>query len=211
MDRSKLKLTLILLMITVPIGLSTLVYYFRPDADYGSTSEGKLLIPVIDITALKLVDADGKPAYQGFDEITATVSPDKYKARPWQLLYFGSSNCDAVCQQRLYFLRQLHVLLSGDAKRVQRVYVLTGTGEEQVDAATSSYLKEQQADMRILHGSADILGKVLPRTSNRDPLAAHYIYVMDPVGNIMLYFTPENDADAILKDLKKLLGSSSIG
>ncbi len=211
MDRNKLKLSLMLLLVTVPIGLSTLVYHFYAgNSGFGTTSKGTLVQPVIDITELKLLDIEDKPAYLGFEELTAGVSPDKYKPRPWQLLYFGSESCDAECQQRLYFLRQLHVRLGSDAKRVQRAYIVTSAGSG-VDAATSAWLTEQQADMRVLHGEAVIVAKVLQRTSAADPLAAHYIYLMDPVGNIMLYFSPDNDAEAILKDLKKLLDSSSIG
>ncbi|MES2604536.1 MAG: hypothetical protein V4603_06330 [Pseudomonadota bacterium] len=212
MNTNKLKLSLILLMITVPISLATMVYHFSgTDADFGSTSRGTLVLPVIDITELKLLDAEGKPAYLSFEELTANVSPDDYDPRPWQLLYLGSENCDAVCQERLYFVRQLHIRLSGEAKRVQRAYVVVGG--EAVDAATLAYLQQEQADMRILHVDPATLAAALQRSVEPgvDPAASHYIYVMDPVGNIMLYFTPVNDAEAILKDVDKLLDQSSLG
>ena len=212
MDRNKLKLTLILLLVTVPISLATWVYYanFNSNA-FGTTSKGTLVLPVIDISELQLKDVDDKPAYLSFEEMTATVTPKQYKPRPWQLLYIGSENCDATCRQRLYFLRQLHVRLGGEAGRVQRVYVLTGDGDEQVDAATRDYLQDQQADMRILRGKLEKVANALRRSPETDPIDGHYIYLMDPVGNIMLYFTPALDAEAILKDLKKLLDASSIG
>jgi cytochrome oxidase Cu insertion factor (SCO1/SenC/PrrC family) len=212
MDRSKLKLSLILLMVTVPISLATLVYHFSFNTgSLGTTSRGTLVVPVIDITELQLQDADDQPAYLGFEELTAGVTPKQYKPRPWQLLYFGGENCDASCQQRLYFLRQLHVRLGGDSSRVKRAYVLTGSGAAQVDAATMTYLQDQQADMRILHGNLATMANVLHRSSTSDPISGHYIYLMDPVGNLMLYFTPDEDAEDILKDLKKLLDASSLG
>ncbi|HTQ98910.1 MAG TPA: hypothetical protein VMH83_02930 [Candidatus Acidoferrum sp.] len=210
MDRNRLKLSLMLLMITLPIGLATIVFHYSDSfRSFGNTSKGTLIQPVVDITALKLLDADGKPAYLGFEELTANVAPKDYKPRPWQLLYFGDKTCDDACQQRLFFLRQLHALLSKDASRMQRAYVLTGADE--VDAATATYLKEQQIDMRVLHGDAATVTAVLKASAAADPLASHYIYVMDPVGNIMLYFTPDDDAKAILADLKKLLSSSGLG
>ena len=210
MDRNKLKLSLILLMITLPLGLATLVFHYSDSfGSFGSTSAGALVNPVVDITELKLLDADGKPAYLGFDELTANVAPKDYKPRPWQLLYFGGATCDEACQQRLYFLRQLHARLAADTDRVQRAYVLTGA--DAVDAATAAWLQEQQPDLRVIHGDTATVSAALKRTATADPLAAHYIYVMDPVGNIMLYFTPDHDAAAILKDLKKLLASSGLG
>ncbi len=212
MDRSKLKLSLMLLMVTVPIGLATLVHHFIAEPGvFNTTSKGTLIIPVIDVAELQLKDADDKPAYLGFDELTAGVNPKEYKPRPWQLLYFGSESCDAICQQRLFFLRQLHVRLSGDATRVKRAYVLTGNGDEQADAETLGFLKDQQADMRILHGKLATVAKVLQRSATSDPISGHYIYLMDPLGNIMLYFTPAEEAEEILKDVKKLLDASSVG
>lgn len=212
MNSNKLKLSLILLMITVPISLATLVHHFSVGStDLGTTSRGKLIIPVIDVTELHLLDADNKPAYLSFEEMTANVKPDDYDPRPWQLLYLGDVNCDAVCQERLYFLRQLHIRLSGEASRVQRAYIVTGADD--VDAATHQYLQQEQGDMRVLHVDKAALAAALQRSvdAGADPIAGHYIYVMDPVGNIMLYFTPDNDAEEILKDIDKLLDQSSLG
>jgi cytochrome oxidase Cu insertion factor (SCO1/SenC/PrrC family) len=125
----------------------------------------------------------------------------------------GGVTCDTVCQERLYFLRQLHIRLGSEAARVQRAYVLPGPQNAAVDAATSEYLTKEQADMRIIHSDSAVLQQVLGEKAQpgQDPLAGHYIYVMDPVGNIMLYFTPENDAEEILDDLDQLLDHSSLG
>jgi hypothetical protein len=39
----------------------------------------------------------------------------------------------------------------------------------------------------------------------------HNIYVMDPIGNIMMQFSPDLSPKLILKDLNKLLKVSQIG
>ena len=210
MDNNKLKLSLMLLMITVPIGLATIAFHYSESfSGFGNTSEGHLLNPVVDITALQLTDADNKPAYESFEAIAARVKPEDYKPRPWQVLYIGGASCDESCQQRLYFLRQLHTRLAKEASRVERVYVLTGDAEAALDATAQQWL--QQAEMRVVHGSADTLAAVLKSKAAGEPINEHYLYVMDPVGNIMLYFTPEQGPDAIFKDLKKLLASSGLG
>jgi hypothetical protein len=232
MDKNKLKLTIILVAITVPLMLSTLLYEYSvgdlalPQGissvletlrvgknSLGTNSRGTLIQPVLDIGELGLTDQDGKSAYQTFGEIEATVKLDDYKSRPWQVFYLGSSACDAVCQERLYFLRQLHIRLGSESARLQRVYVLTAPAPAQVDAATLAYLQTEQADMRIVNVDPAKLAEVLARTTEAgaDPQAEHYLYVMDPVGNIMLYFTPSNDAEQMLKDIDKLLDNSSLG
>ena len=209
MDSNKLKLTFLLLIAVVPISLAT--WYFSVSENQGrigTTNKGTLVIPVIDLTTLGLLDADGKPAYLHFDELTRDVDPKDYKARPWQVIYLGGSDCDDACIDRLYFLRQIHVRLGGEAKRVQRAYAQVGGDRLNLSTATEAAFKEQQADMQVFHGSREVLEKALsPSARGRDPVAEHFIYVADPVGNIMLYFTPENT----LSDLNKLLKSSSLG
>ncbi len=212
MDRNKLKLTIILLAITVPITLATLLFQLSVNKrSFGTTSNGSLIIPVLDISELQLVDANGQQAYQSFEEMTANVSPEDYEPRPWQLLYLGSSDCDAECQQRLYFLRQMHIRLGAESGRVQRVYVQTDAAP--LTPASTAYLQQEQADMRILQADADKLRAALQRTlpAGDDAANGHYIYVMDPVGNIMLYFTPANDAEQMLDDIDQLLDHSSLG
>src|SRR5690606_18129885 len=108
----------------VPLTLAT--WAFNKAIEHGvsgTTNKGELISPVLDLAELGLRDADGNPAYQSFEELTTGVSPDDYDPRPWQLLYLGSADCDATCEERLFFLRQTHILLAGDANRVQRVYV----------------------------------------------------------------------------------------
>jgi hypothetical protein len=212
MDRNKLKLTIILLAITVPITLATLLFQLSVNKrSFGTTSNGSLIIPVLDISELQLVDANGQKAYKSFEEMTVNVSPEDYDPRPWQLLYLGSADCDADCQQRLYFLRQMHIRLGAESGRVQRVYVQTEATP--LTPATTAYLQQEQADMRILHADAARLRAALQRTltAGDNALTGHYIYVMDPVGNIMLYFTPANDAEQMLDDIDQLLDHSSLG
>lgn len=209
-DRNKLKLTAMLLLIAVPLTLATVAFYRNVDTgNYKSNSKGTLVVPVVDITELQLKDAEGNKAYLGFEELTANVTPKDYKPRPWQLLYFGSDSCDNACQERLHFLRQLHQRLAAESSRVERAYVLTGAAT--VSEETKAFMSQQVPDMRVIYGQTEVLQSVLMRTSSQDPLGNHYIYVMDPVGNVMMFFTPENGPDDILADLKKLLKSSSLG
>ena len=64
MDRNKLKLAFILLAITVPISLATLLFQLSVNKhNFGTTSKGTLVQPVLDIAELQLIDADGQPVY----------------------------------------------------------------------------------------------------------------------------------------------------
>lgn len=214
MVNNKLKLGVILVTIPFVITLSYFAFMFFSDAGgLGTTSKGQLILPVLDVSQLQLKDDNGQPAYKTFEELTANVSPEEYEPRPWQLLYIGGASCDMTCQERLYFLRQLHIRLGSESGRVQRAYVLAGPQTASIDAATQDYLAKEQQDMAVIHGDPAVLQQVLGERAQpgQQPLTEHYIYVMDPVGNIMLYFTPENDAEQILDDLDHLLDHSPLG
>jgi cytochrome oxidase Cu insertion factor (SCO1/SenC/PrrC family) len=214
MDSNKLKLTALLLMAALPIGLAT--WYFGAivnQASFSTTNKGRLVQPVLDVTALQLRESSGAPAYLPFEELVAGISPEDYKPRPWQLLYLGAPECDALCVDRLYFLRQLHTRLGREADRVERVYVQVAAMPGPLPEATASILAEQHPDMKQLHAESSSLQQVLAPTvpAGEDAIGNHYIYVVDPVGNVMLYFTPDNTPEEILSDLDKLLDQSSLG
>lgn len=211
MDTNKLKLTFLLLVAAVPISLATWVFGIREEQGVSSTTnKGELVIPVIEITRLDLRDEQGQPAYVAFEEFVSDIDPEDYEPRLWQLLYLGAAECDAVCEERLYFLRQMHKRLNAEAKRVERVYVQVEDTLMQLPEATRALL---QNDMKIVYATSDSLHEVLAPSvpANTDPAKLHYIYVVDPLGNVMMYFTPDNTPDEMLDDIDKLLDRSSIG
>lgn len=214
MDKNKLKLTFLLLISALPITLATWSYNLRESNGVSSTSNnGVLVVPVVDVTALDLRETDGTPAFQSFEEMVAGVPPSDYVPRPWQLLYLGASACDDPCLERLYFVRQMHALLAGDSSRVERVYVHVGNDHAAMPAAELTALLDNQPGLRIVYADAATLQQQLsPSLKDAgDPIADHYIYVVDPLGNVMLYFTPDNTPDQILSDVENLLKRGSSG
>jgi hypothetical protein len=214
MDKNKLKLSFLLLIVVVPISLATWVFSTREYQGVTATNnKGALVIPVLDVTTLNLRNGAGEPAYLSFDELTAGISPEDYEPRPWQLLYLGSPECDDSCAERLYFLRQLHVRLGREFERVERVYVQASDVSGPLPAATAAFIADKQPDMKVAYAEATALKAKLQATvpAGVDPVSMHYIYVVDPVGNVMMYFTPENTPEEILSDLDTLLDNSSLG
>ena len=214
MNKDKLKLTFLLTATIIPIALATWLFGVSMEQGVTSTTnKGVLVSPVLELTALDLKDSSGKAGYLSFAELTEGVDPAVYQPRPWQLLFLGTENCNEACQERLFFLRQLHTRLGGDFDRVQRVYV-QAEGSQQVSGETVAQMLENgESDMRVLTVPANKLREKLAKSvkNAQDPISNHYIYVADPLGNIMMYFTPENTPEQILKDLEKLLDRSSLG
>ncbi|MDT8398378.1 MAG: hypothetical protein RQ899_07165 [Pseudomonadales bacterium] len=214
MDSSKIKLTFLLLIAALPITLATWFYGLREMQGISVTSnKGVLIVPVLDITALAMHDDAGEPIFQTFEDAVAGVSAKEYQPRPWLLVYLGGPDCDSACAQRLYFLRQLHRRLGREVDRVARYHVNVTQDRRSLTEATRTLFAEQFPELGQASADRDTLLKNLAGSlpADVDPVTEHYIYVVDPVGNVMLYFTPENTPEDILRDLDRLLDQSSLG
>lgn len=214
MDRNKLKLVFLLTIVALPIGLATVSYQLMQGQSISSTSNnGELIIPVIDITEFAMQNSDGEPVFQSFETMVAGIDAEDYVPRPWSLLFLGTKSCDQACGDRLFYLRQLHRLLGADESRVARYYVNVGSAQEALDPRTQMMFSEAFSNMTVVYSEAEVLGSRLQSiiTPSVDPIAEHYIFVADPLGNVMLYFTPDNTAEEVLEDLETLLDRSSLG
>ena len=137
--------------------------------------------------------------------------PEAVLRREWTMLYVGDADCAQGCQQALYNMRQVWKSLGRRSERVKGLYLL----------ADKSAATELQGFVEAEHK-----GLVLARMAAADksawlgffsldgsikPLEADNIYIIDPLGNWVLVYRPEDPAKGLLKDLKKLLRLSQIG
>jgi len=109
----------------------------------------------------------------------------------WWLVTVADGACENDCERALHQLRQLHVLLGRDATRVKRALVELGIAE--VDAA-------------LLQAYPPLAGFVGP-----DHALTSGVYIVDPLGNVVLRYRFADAGKPVLEDLKQLLKVSHIG
>jgi hypothetical protein len=119
----------------------------------------------------------------------------------WVLLQVDSAACGDGCQKKLVYMRQARLALGKDAERIERVWLLD-------DAAfpAPALLREHEGLMVARPPDASLAEELAP---SRSP--ARYIYVIDPLGSLMLRFPGDPDGRKMLKDLARLLKASRIG
>ena len=122
--------------------------------------------------------------------------------RSWVLLYRNPGNCDDACREALYTLRQARLMLGKEMDRVQRVFL---HGESSPD--TVFLADEHPGLITIEDGALDAL------LNNKKPveLPAGGYYLVDPLGNLVLYFRPDLNPSDMVDDIKHLLRLSRIG
>jgi hypothetical protein len=119
----------------------------------------------------------------------------------WVMVHVGTAACDAACARQLYFMRQARVAQGKDQSRIERLWVLTGSGEP--DAA----LLRDQPGLHVWRPSDAAFAEQFPAAATR----SQHIYLIDPLGNLMLRFPVRPDFKGMMKDLKLLLAASHIG
>lgn len=211
--KNRLKLAFLLFIAFVPITLATLAY--RNAVENGgfvsTVNKGNLIMPPADITDLAMTDVSGAPLFKSFEEIIAEIeSDDDYIPQPWMMVYVTATTCDAVCEERVHLLRQMHITLNEDMPRVRRYY-LNATGDE-LPAKTAEFFKQEFQSMGIAQGNKQtILDNLAAKNIVLDLENNSYVFFVDPVGNVMMYYEPQHPIQDIKTDLEKLLGLSSLG
>jgi hypothetical protein len=136
-------------------------------------------------------------AGNALDGTTFALSALKGK---WVLLHLDPGACPASCEQKLYASRQARTLQNAEADRVLRVWVVT----DGVFPAPS--LLARHPGLLTARVIPDAL-KWLPSTQG----GSDAIWLIDPLGNLMMRFPADPDIKAMNKDLARLLKASRIG
>jgi hypothetical protein len=211
--KNKLKLTFLLLITALPVSLAT--FSFRDATEDGSPSstvnKGNLINPPADISALAMRDLSGQPVFKTFEEEIAALAPgEEYEIKPWLMVYVNGANCDASCEERIHYLQQLHIALGKNIQRVRRYYLNTDMSPFSEETAT--HFRDEYPSMGLAYTDRDTLKKnMLAAGVQLDPATQSYVLLIDPVGNVMMYYTQEHTPEEIMTDLETLLRYSSLG
>jgi hypothetical protein len=121
----------------------------------------------------------------------------------WTLVYVGEGRCDERCRAALVLTRQTRLALNADMTRVRRVFLATG------DCCDLAYLQAEHPDLSIMRGGDAVAPELLAAFPD---LGSGSIYIVDPLGNLMMRHAPTTGLSKdLLEDLRKLLKLSHIG
>ena len=184
------KMVFILLVCASPVIASYLTYYLiRPE---GRRNFGELITPARPLPELQATRLDG-----------VSVALNTLKNQ-WLLVSVAPAACDAVCQENLYFQRQMRESLGREKDRMDRVWLVSDNGEVPASLATAL------EGATVLRVPADSLAAWLTPAAGQQ--LGEHLYVVDPMGNWMMRFPAKLDlgtAAKAKKDLERLLRASS--
>jgi hypothetical protein len=181
--RNRRTLWLLLAVCAAPVIASYIAYYFWRPASH--VNYGTLLEPH-PLPDAQLVALDGK-AFRLSD-----------MKGEWVLITSASPDCNTTCRERLVYMRQVRLAQGKESERIERVWIVTD------DQPPSAELLAQHPGLHVVHDPRKTVLAALPITGR----GAEHIYVVDPLGNLMMRFPADPDPRRMLKDMSRLLRHS---
>ena len=183
-------LALLAALFLLPLVLAFFTYYGSSWRPAGSVNHGVLIQPPRPLPALPL--ASGLPA-------APAPAAGLFRGQ-WSLVYVGDGACEAACRATLYVMRQTRLALNNDMTRVARVFLVTAH-------CCAPELAQEHAGLVVLdaQAAAPLLQQFPPQQRE------HTLFVVDPLGNLMMSYDARQNPRGLLEDLKKLLRLSHIG
>ena len=190
-NKGRWKLFAVIAICASPMIASYLTYFVvKPE---GRTNYGALLDPrAYPVPAtLEARTLDGKPA------------PLESMKGKWIMLQVSGGECPSDCQKRLHDMRQLRLAQGKEMSRLERVWLIND------NAPLETMLMREYDGTHMLRAKPDVINAWLPVDGGTAP--ADHIYVIDPLGNLMMRFPKDADPNKVKKDIAKLLRASRIG
>ncbi|WXR75033.1 hypothetical protein WHX56_05905 [Achromobacter veterisilvae] len=196
--RSLMPMLLVFLCSLAPIVGAFVVYMnpqWWPDE---SSNYGALVSPQRPMPAagdLRLTTLDGKP----FD-----LQSLKGK---WLLAAADGGACPESCARKLFIARNSHASQGKNVDRLARVWFITD------DAPVPDKVLEAYKGTIMVRANPDQLARFLLArdVAAGQPGLQDPIWVIDPLGNLMMQYPAEADGVKVRKDISKLVYSSRIG
>lgn len=197
-NRSKepLHWPLVIIVVLCFGSLAIAVYlYNHANLLYGSTNSGHLITPVIPIARSEI---------NGFDEFSRQ-NLDEIRGR-WVLVHIITGmGCNHACRESLHKTKQVRLMLNKDLMRVRRLAIVDHSVSKET---ASNWWRDHEtllravATPRFINAARGLLGNLIPEGT---------VLLMDPMGNLMMWYEPEFDPYGLKNDLKKLLYVSQVG
>ena len=176
--RGRLKLALLGLFFLLPVGASWMIWWL--DLAPGTAGNYGTLLPPRQVALPAVAALKGK----------------------WILVQFDGGACNAACERKLYFMRQVRRAQGKEMQRVARLWMLT-------DAA-----QPLPALLKAIDGTVVVPSVGVNASTGDFPAegsVTDHIYLVDPLGNLMMRFPRDPDPSRVIKDIQRLLRASGFG
>ena len=197
---TRLSLLFIAALFFLPLALAWLMYTGAIDFEPSSTRNlGELVEPPVPM--------DWDSEVEWFAPGETGESPSEVMLRHWVILHVVDAPCDDACVQQITSLRQVHKAAGRNQSRIRLAVLLADGGGATAETVLATY-----PAFRLLQSPATGLTRTLSELPNTPATGeiGGSSFLVDPLGNIMMYYAAGSDPNNLKKDLKRLLTWSKL-
>ncbi len=197
--KNKITMILLFLMFVAPILAAVYIFNTNSADSYKTKNRGNLVRPAKELKNIELQYVADKSPYKLVNQ-----------EHLWLMVYIGAGECDDKCKRQLVVMRQTRLAQGGEFTRINRLYVMLDRQSDQF----MKEVKEYHPGLAIVNGSKAQTENIISQFYLDDQVAvgqSNRIYIVDPIGNLMMYYDFDARAADIAKDLARLLKASQMG
>lgn len=194
--RSRLTLLLVFGLFAAPVIFAWLAFFVFEDwRPTGTSNHGELIAPPVALRFASLSVIEGEPLQEAFLQ------------GKWTYVMWAGAECGKDCHERLYLMRQVRLAQGKNIDRIQRLLLVQGMGGQELRA-----LQAQFPGLVIAYGDrAELSGLASQFAPENTGQEKGRMYLIDPMGNLMMRYAADAEPKGIVKDLGRLLKISYVG
>lgn len=177
----------LVLLFTLPILIAWYMVFFTGfNTGKGGYQHGVLVMPARQLPEVSLRDPLSGRQFPLYGK--------------WTMLITVDGDCNEICRDNLYRMRQIRLAAGREMNRLQRAaYFVQEDKIDNWDIMLSDYKGQL-----ILPGSSEV-DRLLAQLTVAEVKPDGAIYLIDPAGYYMMIYPYDTDPGGIIKDLKRLL------
>lgn len=188
--KSMWPLWLLVAIFGVPLVVAYTMYFagWMPSV---TTNRGELIHPAQPVPEMEF----GTPAGESL--------PFSSLRRQWIMMVMSDNGCEQGCRERVHDLRQIWKALAEGRKNVERLLVL----RHKPGPDLINYFMDYK-EMVIAIADEAVYDELVQLLAQSGEIRPGTVFLVDPMGNLMMRYLPEQPAKDILQDMEHLLSVS---
>lgn len=183
---SRLTLVLFLLVFLGPLAFAWNIARQADTLKFDTTNHGTLIQPPVNIKTIKFLKNDG------------ALYPAELMLGRWWLVDVVLSDCETDCTNLNHMLNNVHIALGKNQGRVHRLTISQKPLTSIEVKGLHLFTEVQALKDQFKHHGIELNNRLA-------------IVIIDPLGQMMMVYTPESSLKGVYADLKRLLSASTIG
>jgi hypothetical protein len=194
LQKNRLLILLLFGMALIPFLLAWTLNGKAPFIE-GTTNKGQLITPVV---------ATQRSDFMGLDKFSADNIAE-LKGHWLMLNVVPTEDCSKICLEAIHKTKQLRLMLNKDLTRTRRAVIFFKNVKPET---TDQWLQNDKVLLKV-KPSAPLSTKI--SDIRKGTIPEGMLFLMDPLGNLMMQYEPGFDPYKVKSDLMHLLRISQIG